>query len=96
MPFALTGLADGAVVVGGCAITGEAKLGMPWLAILDAKGNLASEGVIPMQDGGTLLALAPLPNGAFAATGISGNGCALLDAAIDGADTWVRVMHRPR
>jgi hypothetical protein len=96
MPFALTGLADGAVVVGGCAITGEAKLGMPWLAILDAKGNLASEGVIPMQDGGTLLALAPLPNGAFAATGISGNGCALLDAGIDGADTWVRVMHRPR
>lgn len=95
MPFALTGLADGAVVVGGCALTREAKRAMPWLAILDAKGNLAYEGVIPMQDGGTLLALASLPNGAFAATGISGNGCAVLDAGLDGVDTWVRVMRRP-
>jgi hypothetical protein len=96
VPFALTGLTDGAVVVGGCALATEAKRGMPWLAILDAKGNLAYEGVIPMQDGGTLLALAPLPNGAFAATGIGGNGCALIEAGIDGADTWVRVMRRPR
>ena len=100
-PFALAGLDDGAVVVGGCAMTKEAKLAMPWLAVLDAKGNLGSESVIPVQDGGSVLALAALPDGAFAATGIGGNGCAFLEAGTHGADTWVRVMrrqaaHRPR
>jgi len=95
LPFASAGLADGGVVIGGCAITNEAKHSMPWLAVLDAKGNLTSESVIPMQGGGTVLALASLPTGEFAAAGISGNGCALLDAGIHGANSWVRVM-RPK
>jgi hypothetical protein len=95
VPFALTGLADGAVVVGGCAIAKEGrKPAMPWLAILDAKGKLASESLIPAQNGGAVLALAPLPDGTFAAAGIGGNGCALIDAGNNGADTWVRVMRR--
>jgi len=101
LPFASAGLADGGVVIGGCAITKEAKHSMPWLAILDAKGNLTSERVVPMRDGGAVLALAALPTGEFAATGISGNGCALIEAGVNGANTWVRVMRlgeidRPR
>ena len=92
VPFGLAGLADGGVVIGGCAISDGAKLPMPWLAILDAKGNLTSESVVPMQDGGTVLALASLPTGEFAAAGISGNGCAYLDAGLHGVNTWVRVM----
>jgi len=92
LPFASAGLADGGVVIGGCAISNELKHSMPWLAVLDAKGNLASESVVPMQDGGTVLALAALPTGEFAAAGISGNGCAVIDAGLHGVNTWVRVM----
>jgi hypothetical protein len=93
-PFALAGLADGAIVVGGCAMTKEAKLAVPWLAILDSKGNLASESVGAMPGGGSVLGLAALPDGGFAAAGIRGNGCAFLEASHHSADTWVRVMRR--
>jgi len=91
-PFASAGLADGGVVVGGCAITKEAKPSMPWLAVLGAEGNLSYEGVVPMQNGGAVLALSAVSGGGFAAAGIAGNGCALTEAGIQGASTWVRVM----
>jgi hypothetical protein len=91
-PFASAGLADGRIAVGGCAITKEAKHSMPWLAVLDAKGNVSYESIVPMQNGGAVLALSALSTGGFAAAGISGNGCALLEAGIHGANTWVRVI----
>lgn len=97
VPFGLAGLADGGVVVGGCAMSDPSKLPMPWLAIVDAKGNVTSESVVPTEGGGTVLALAPLPSGEFAAAGIAGNGCAYLDAGVHGVNTWVRVMqYQPR
>lgn len=97
--YALAGLSDGGLVIGGCAYPNDTKHLMPWLIVLDAKGKLVTESVVPMQDGGAVLALAALATGEFAAAGISGNG--LIDFCTHGANTWVRVMRpeaidRPR
>ena len=95
VPTTIAAVPDGNVAIGGCAqFRGIQDVYDPWIVLLSPTGAEVSEIKRPKDKGGTVLALISMSGGAFAAAGISGNGCGWFDGVVDGADTWVQVTDR--